>query len=30
MKKQIMHMVKYKYIPFTRGKPKFAGRKDAK
>lgn len=24
MKRQIMHMIKYKYVPFTRGKPRYA------
>uniref|UniRef100_A0A1I7WBU3 GTP_EFTU_D3 domain-containing protein n=1 Tax=Heterorhabditis bacteriophora TaxID=37862 RepID=A0A1I7WBU3_HETBA len=28
MKRQIMHMIKYKYIPFTVGKPKMAGKED--
>ncbi|KAK6024529.1 Rer1 family protein [Ostertagia ostertagi] len=28
MKRQIMHMIKYKYIPFTVGKPRMAGKED--
>uniref|UniRef100_A0A1I7YEF6 Protein RER1 n=1 Tax=Steinernema glaseri TaxID=37863 RepID=A0A1I7YEF6_9BILA len=28
MKRQIMHMIKYRYIPFTVGKPKMHGRED--
>uniref|UniRef100_A0A0K0EFQ9 Protein RER1 n=1 Tax=Strongyloides stercoralis TaxID=6248 RepID=A0A0K0EFQ9_STRER len=28
MKRQIMHMIRYRYIPFTTGKPKPAGRED--
>ncbi|CAJ0959784.1 unnamed protein product, partial [Mesorhabditis belari] len=28
MKRQIMHMIKYKYIPFTVGKPKRSGKED--
>jgi len=28
MKRQIMHMIKYRYIPFTTGKPKMRGRED--
>lgn len=24
MKRQIKHMITYKYLPFTRGKPKYA------
>ncbi|KAK0407637.1 hypothetical protein QR680_003506 [Steinernema hermaphroditum] len=28
MKRQIMHMIKYRYIPFTVGKPKMHGRDD--
>jgi len=28
MKRQIMHMIKYRYIPFTTGKPKPRGRED--
>ncbi|CAI4223920.1 unnamed protein product [Auanema sp. JU1783] len=28
MKRQIMHMIKYKYIPFTVGKPRRAGKED--
>ncbi|KAI3521970.1 hypothetical protein L2E82_17232 [Cichorium intybus] len=27
MKRQIMHMIKYKYVPFTVGKQKYGGRK---
>ncbi|CAH1422266.1 unnamed protein product [Lactuca virosa] len=27
MKRQIMHMIKYKYVPFTTGKQKYGGRK---
>ncbi|PKU77962.1 protein RER1B-like [Dendrobium catenatum] len=27
MKRQIMHMIKYKYIPFTTGKQKYTGKK---
>ncbi|GMS84383.1 hypothetical protein PENTCL1PPCAC_6558, partial [Pristionchus entomophagus] len=29
MKRQIMHMIKYRYIPFTVGKPKMAGKEDS-
>ncbi|KAK4434412.1 protein RER1A [Sesamum alatum] len=29
MKRQIMHMVKYKYVPFTFGKQRYAGKKAA-
>ena len=25
MKQQVKHMIKHKYVPFTTGKPKFAG-----
>ncbi|CAD6191848.1 unnamed protein product [Caenorhabditis auriculariae] len=28
MKRQIMHMIKYRYIPFTVGKPRMAGKED--
>ncbi|VDD94176.1 unnamed protein product [Enterobius vermicularis] len=28
MKRQIMHMIRYRYIPFTVGKPKMRGRDD--
>uniref|UniRef100_A0AC35UA48 Protein RER1 n=1 Tax=Rhabditophanes sp. KR3021 TaxID=114890 RepID=A0AC35UA48_9BILA len=28
MKRQIMHMIRYRYIPFTTGKPKRAGKED--
>jgi len=28
MKRQIMHMIKYRYIPFTTGKPKRQGKED--
>eukprot|EP00040_Diaphanoeca_grandis_P039191 m.258387 g.258387 ORF g.258387 m.258387 type:complete len:199 (-) comp36497_c0_seq1:220-816(-) len=28
MKRQIKHMIKYKYLPFTTGKPKHKGRED--
>uniref|UniRef100_A0A7E4VID0 Protein RER1 n=1 Tax=Panagrellus redivivus TaxID=6233 RepID=A0A7E4VID0_PANRE len=28
MKRQIMHMIRYRYIPFTTGKPKPRGRED--
>jgi len=28
MKRQIRHMIKYKYIPFTTGKTKYAGKED--
>ncbi|CAM6031372.1 unnamed protein product, partial [Sphagnum compactum] len=28
MKRQIMHMIKYRYIPFTTGKPKMHGKED--
>ena len=29
MKKQIKHMIKYKYIPFSLGKTKYAGKSSA-
>jgi len=29
MKRQIKHMIRYRYIPFTFGKPKFAGKEAA-
>jgi hypothetical protein len=29
MKRQIKHMIRYRYIPFTWGKPKFAGKEDS-
>ena len=29
MKRQIMHMIKYRYIPFTTGKPKMRGKEDS-
>ena len=29
MKRQIMHMIRYRYIPFTTGKPKPQGRQDS-
>jgi len=29
MKRQIKHMIRYRYIPLTWGKPKFQGREDA-
>jgi len=29
MKRQIKHMIRYRYIPFTFGKPKFQGKEDA-
>lgn len=29
MKRQIMHMIKYRYIPFTTGKPKPRGKDDS-
>lgn len=28
MKRQIKHMIKYRYIPFTHGKPKYQGHED--
>ncbi|CAJ0567475.1 unnamed protein product, partial [Mesorhabditis spiculigera] len=28
MKRQILHMIKYRYIPFTTGKPRRAGKED--
>jgi len=28
MKRQIMHMIKYRYLPWTRGKTKYSGRED--
>lgn len=28
MKRQIKHMIKYRYLPFTHGKPKYAGLND--
>ncbi|XP_014275411.1 protein RER1 isoform X2 [Halyomorpha halys] len=28
MKKQIKHMIKYRYLPFTHGKPKYSGLND--
>ncbi|MFH4975272.1 hypothetical protein AB6A40_001981 [Gnathostoma spinigerum] len=28
MKRQIMHMIKYRYIPFTMGKPRMRGKED--
>lgn len=28
MKRQIKHMIRYRYIPFTFGKPKFAGKEE--
>ncbi|PAV64269.1 hypothetical protein WR25_25352 [Diploscapter pachys] len=28
MKRQIMHMIKYRYIPFTVGKPRMTGKED--
>jgi len=28
MKRQIMHMIKYRYIPFTHGKPRYKGMED--
>uniref|UniRef100_A0A0K8S5C2 Protein RER1 n=2 Tax=Lygus hesperus TaxID=30085 RepID=A0A0K8S5C2_LYGHE len=30
MKRQIKHMIKYRYLPFTHGKPKYAGSNDGK
>jgi len=30
MKRQIKHMIKYKYIPFTHGKTKYKGKTEAK
>jgi len=30
MKRQIKHMIRYRYIPFTFGKPKFEGKEDTK
>ncbi|GAA0141452.1 hypothetical protein LIER_02589 [Lithospermum erythrorhizon] len=29
MKRQIMHMIKYKYVPFTSGKQRYVGKKDS-
>ncbi|VDN81676.1 unnamed protein product [Brugia pahangi] len=29
MKRQIMHMIKYRYIPFTTGKPRMRGKEDS-
>ncbi|VDK43004.1 unnamed protein product [Anisakis simplex] len=29
MKRQIMHMIKYRYIPFTTGKPRMKGKEDS-
>ncbi|XP_075237244.1 protein RER1 isoform X2 [Lycorma delicatula] len=29
MKRQIKHMIKYRYIPFTHGKPKYQGHEDS-
>jgi len=29
MKRQVMHMVKYKYLPFTTGKQKYSGKEQA-
>lgn len=29
MKRQIMHMIKYRYLPWTRGKKHYGGREDA-
>ncbi|KAH7726413.1 Rer1 protein [Aphelenchoides avenae] len=29
MKRQIMHMIKYRYIPFTTGKPRMHGKEDS-
>lgn len=29
MKRQIKHMIKYRYLPFTHGKPKYQGNKDS-
>lgn len=29
MKRQIKHMIKYRYLPFTHGKPKYQGHKDS-
>ncbi|KAG8224047.1 hypothetical protein J437_LFUL001124 [Ladona fulva] len=29
MKRQIKHMIKYKYLPFTHGKPKYVGHEDS-
>uniref|UniRef100_A0A0D9UVU0 Protein RER1 n=1 Tax=Leersia perrieri TaxID=77586 RepID=A0A0D9UVU0_9ORYZ len=28
MKRQIMHMIKYKYVPFSIGKQKYGGKKN--
>ncbi|CAK5085297.1 unnamed protein product [Meloidogyne enterolobii] len=29
MKRQIMHMIRYRYIPFTTGKPRPKGKEDS-
>ncbi|XP_039296823.1 protein RER1 isoform X4 [Nilaparvata lugens] len=29
MKRQIKHMIKYRYLPFTHGKPKYSGHEDS-
>jgi len=29
MKRQVLHMVKYRYLPFTTGKKKYAGKEDS-
>lgn len=29
MKRQIMHMIKYKYVPFTSGKQRYTGKRDS-
>jgi len=30
MKRQIKHMIRFRYLPFTWGKPKFQAREEAK